>query len=79
MTTPSNISGELREWYEVHFNEGYLIHGKLYGDNKKIRKDGYPLSTGKVVERKERGDYFLIDCDGGSRYMLYKKHKHPTK
>ena len=66
------MRAELRDWREVHLRETSYIAGRIYGDVQKIKRDGLSHVTGFVLNRVDRGDYWLIKTVGAYAYILWK-------
>lgn len=74
-TRRSTIRGELRNWYEVSLRDTSYFVGYLYGDNTLEKRDGTRFTTGYIIAKLDRGDYFLVKTAGKHAYLLYKEHE----
>lgn len=79
MTTPSNISGELRNWYVVQVGNKLLVKGKAYGHSSRQFRDGMPLTSGIVVQIVEDLNWIVFQTQGDFRYLCWKDKHHPEK
>jgi hypothetical protein len=75
----SKVRGELRNWREVHLRETSYFTGQIYNDTEKRKRDGSNLVTGFILNRLDRGDYWLVQTVGQSVYMLFKHRAHKEK
>lgn len=72
---PSNIKGELRNWYAV----GKMYHGAIYGDKR--FKDGKEIYTDYIKEiiDKPNEDWIIVVTNHGSRFLCWRNQHHRTK
>lgn len=75
-TPPSNIRGELRDWYRVVQGEGLHFHGVMAFDKEHKWPIGKKYYTGRVIAEdiidKPEEDWIIIEDIVGNRWLLWR-------